>query len=184
VPPGAAERLVERFWRGGVFVDDPDGGLVAGDATVFPFWLRVVPDDLGLAGALARLREEGLADPLPLRYVARRDPGVEDPHASWLIPDYQGTAIWSSLGAMYLALLERVDPAGAEAGLNAWARRIEADGTVWEVLADDLRPYAGPLGIFRADEAMLWASLFVDLLAGRAGAPAGQVAGAQPVPAA
>ncbi len=164
VPPGAAERLVDRFWRGGAFVDDPRTGVVAGDATIFPFWFRVVPDDLGLAGALARLREEGLADPLPLRYVARRDPDVEDPQASWLVPNYQGTAIWSSLGAMYLTLLGRVDPAAAEHGLAAWARRIEADGTVWEVFDDALRPYVGRFRLFRADESMLWASLFLDVL--------------------
>jgi hypothetical protein len=168
VPPGAAERLVDRFWREGVFVDHPSTGLIAGDATLFPFWFGVVPDDLGLAGALRRLRDEGLADPLPLRYVARRDPAVEDPHARPVVPNYQGTTVWSSLGAMYLALLARVDATAAAHGLAAWARRIEQDGTVWEVLDDDgdgaLRPYVGPLGLFRADEAMLWASLFVELV--------------------
>ncbi|HVL53655.1 MAG TPA: hypothetical protein VM344_05290 [Vitreimonas sp.] len=164
VPAGSVDRLVARFWRGGVFVDDPVTGLVAGDATLFPFWLRVVPDDLGLAGALERLRAEGLADPLPLRYVARRDPSVEDPHVSWFLPDYQGTTIWSSLGAMYVELLGRVDRAAGATALGKWTRRIEADGTVWEVLDDSLRPYAGRLGLFRADEAMLWGSLFLDLL--------------------
>jgi hypothetical protein len=164
VPPGAADRLVDRFWRGGVFVDDPRTGLISGDATIFPFWFRVVPDDLGLGSALARLRAEGHAEPLPLRYVVRRDRDVEDPQARWLLPNYQGTAIWSSLGAMYIALLDRVDRPAADRVLSAWGRRIEADGTVWEVLDDDLRPYAGRFGLFRADESMLWASLFLDLL--------------------
>jgi hypothetical protein len=164
VPRGATDRLVDRFWRGGAFVDDPRTGLIAGDATIFPFWFRVVPDDLGLASALVRLREEGLADPLPLRYVARRDAEVEDPQAGWLLPNYQGTSIWSSLGAMYISLLQRVDGPAADLALSAWARRIETDGTVWEVLDDELRPYAGRFGLFRADESMLWASLFLDLL--------------------
>jgi hypothetical protein len=164
VPPGAADRLVDRHWRGGAFVDDPRTGLVSGDATVFPFWFGVVPDDLGLAGALRRLREEGLTEPLPLRYVARRDATVEDPQASWLTADYQGTAIWSSLGAKYAALLRRVDPPAARGVLARWAARIEADGTVWEVLDGALQPYAGPLGLFRADEAMLWSSLFLEQL--------------------
>lgn len=170
VPPGAADRLVDRFWRDGVFIDYPAAPVVAADATVFPFWFGVVPDDLGLAGALARLEAEGLATPLPLRYVARRDPAEEDPQASWLVPNYQGTAIWSSLGAMYVALLRRTDPPAADRALRAWATHIEAEGTLWEVLDDDLCPYVGRFGIFRADEAMLWASLFLDQLAPRAGA--------------
>ncbi len=165
VPSGAAERLVDRFWRDGVFVDEPELGVVAGDATLFPFWFGVVPDELGLEGALRRLDAEGLTTPLPLRYVARRDPREEDPQASWLVPNYQGTAIWSSLGAMYAALLRRADPPAAAGVLDAWAARIEADGTVWEVLDDELRPYVGRFGLFRADEAMLWASLFLEQLA-------------------
>jgi hypothetical protein len=173
VPPGAADRLVERHWRNGRFVDDPLTDLVAGDATVFPFWLGVVPDDLGLAGALRALRDEGLADPLPLRYVARRDPTAEDPQAAWILPDYQGTAIWSSLGAMYLGLLRRVDPEAAEPGVRAWAELTERDGTFWEVLNDRLQPYVGRFRFFRSDESMLWSSLLVDLLEGRDGAPPG-----------
>ena len=57
-----------------------------------------------------------------------------------------------------------MDPAAAEAPLAAYARLIEDAGTVWEVLRDDLRPYRGRLGIFRADEAMLWSAILLDLL--------------------
>lgn len=165
VPAGAAERLVDRFWRGDVFVDHPDTGVVSADATVFPFWFRLVPDSLGLAGALERLRLEGLAHPMPLRYVARPELDREDPQATWLLPDYQGSAVWTSLGAMYLALLARADPTVAAEVLARYAERIEADGTLWEVFAATpdgrLRPYVGRFGLFRSDEAMLWASLFV-----------------------
>lgn len=164
VPDGAAERFVAEFWRGDRFVDTAGGDEVTGDGTVFPFWLGAVPDELGLARALEAARTAGLADPLPLRYAARYDPGAEDPVQRWFTPDYQGTAIWTSLGAIYLQLLDRADPASAEAPLAAYAELIERDGTVWEVFRDDLRPYVGRFGIFRADEAMLWSAILLDLL--------------------
>jgi hypothetical protein len=168
VPAGAVDRFVAAFWRGDRFVETPGSDLVTGDGIVFPFWLGVVPDELGLAAALAAARSAGLTDPLPLRYVARYDRSEEDRIQRWFVPDYQGTAIWTSLGAIYLQLLDRVDPAAVEVPLRAYAERVERDGTVWEVLRDDGRPYAGRLGIFRADEAMLWSAILLDLLERRA----------------
>jgi hypothetical protein len=164
IPDGAADRFVTAFWRGDRFVERPDADLVTGDALIFPFWSGAVPDGLGLERALKTARDAGLATPLPLRYVARRDPAAEDPVQRLFVPDYQGTAIWTSLGAIYLQLLARVDPSAARAALTTYAELIERDGTVWEVLRDDLRPYAGRLGLFRADEAMLWSAILLDLL--------------------
>jgi hypothetical protein len=164
VPPGAKDRFVAAFWRRDRFVDTPGGDEVTGDATIFPFWLGAIPDEPRLRPALAAAAAAGLADPLPLRYAARPDHGAEDPVQRLFVPDYQGTAIWSSLGAIYLQLLDRVDPAAARPGLTAWATHIERAGTVWEVIRDDGRPYVGRLGIFRADEAMLWSAILLELL--------------------
>ncbi len=179
VPAGARERFLAAFWRADHFVDRRESDLVTGDATVFPFWLGVVAPELGLAGALAAARAAGLAAPIPLRYAARRDPAAEDPVQRLFVPDYQGTAIWTSLGAIYLALLDSVDPAAAAPAITAYQRLVERDGTLWEVLdgADpDFRPYRGRLGIFRADEAMLWSAILLDLLerrTARSASPAG-----------
>lgn len=166
VPAGVVGRFVDRFWRGDRFVDRADSEEVTGDATVVPFFFGVVPEDLGLGAALRAAKTAGLADPLPLRYSTRRDPAAEDPVQGWFIPDYQGTAIWTSLGAMYLALLQRADPAAATPLLAAYRRRIEGDGTLWEVFAEEageLRPYRGRFGLFVADEGMLWAAIFAEL---------------------
>ena len=172
IPDGARDRFVAAFWRGDHVSDRPDADVLAGDATIFPFWLGAVPDDLGLAGALEAARAGGLADPWPLRYVARRDPASEDPVQRWFVPDYQGTSIWTSLGAIYLQLLDRADPAAADGPIAAYAAIVEREGTVWEVLHADGRPYRGRLGIFRADEAMLWSAILLDLLERRAARPA------------
>ena len=168
VPAGATERFLEAFWRDDHVVDRIDADEVSGDGTIFPFWLGVLPDEPGLGSALAAARGAGLADPLPLRYVARRAARAEDPVQRLFVPDYQGTAIWSSLGAIYLQLLDRVEPAAVDKPLRGWTELIERSGTVWEVIRDDGRPYIGRLGIFRADEAMLWSAILVDLLDRRA----------------
>jgi hypothetical protein len=130
----------------------------------------VLPDEAGLVSALEGARAAGLASPLPLRYAAHRVRRREDPVQRLFVPDYQGTAIWTSLGAIYLQLLDRVDPAAAALPLSIYAALVEREGTVWEVLDDDLRPYVGRLGIFRADEAMLWSAILLELLERRAGA--------------
>jgi hypothetical protein len=165
VPDGAADRFVAAFWRGDRFVDRRDGDEVTGDATVAPFFFGVVPDELGLASALRAAADAGLAEPLPLRYAARRDRAIEDPVTGWFVPDYQGSAIWTSLGAMYLRLLQRCDPAAAQPIAEAYRRLIERDGTVREVYDGGdprLRPYRGRLAIFVADEAMLWAAILAE----------------------
>ena len=165
VPDGAVDRFIETFWRGDRFVDRRDGDEVTGDATVAPFFFEVVPDELGLRSALEAARQAGLADPLPLRYAAKRDRATEDRMTQLFVPDYQGTAIWTSLGAMYLRLLQRSDPEAARAPVEAYRRLVERDATAREVYdgqAAELDPYRGTLGIFLADEAMLWAAILAE----------------------
>jgi hypothetical protein len=166
-PAGAADRLVDAFWRGDRFGEGPRGtpeqDLVTGDGNVVPFWLRVVPDELGARPMLDALRRAGLTEPLPLRYSAA-PPAGEDAVQRLFVPDYQGTATWTSLGAMAIDVATRVDPAAGARWLRGHLEVIERDGTMWEVLDDDMRPYRGRLGLWRADEAMRWGALFLDLL--------------------
>ena len=199
VPAGSAGRLVDAFWRGDHFSDVAGKDEPTGDASVWPFFAGVVPPELGRGAALRWLAAEGYASPLPLRYTLRREPALEDPIQRLFVPDYQGTAIWTSLGAIYLAMLDADDPDAATPGIEAYRRLIERDGTFWEVLVaapgvprsdaasgrrsaaqpstghaagpaplDDVRPYRGRLGLFHADEAMLWSAVFLRLLEQRA----------------
>ena len=80
------------------------------------------------------------------------------------VPDYQGTATWTSLGAMATDVALRADPDRGELWLQGHLEIVERDGTMWEVLDASLRPYRGRFGLWRADEAMLWGALFLDLL--------------------
>jgi hypothetical protein len=164
-PDGLVDRLVAAHWRGDRFVDRADGSDVTGDATVAPFFFEVVADSLGLTSALAAAREAGLADPVPLRYAARRDVAAEGRVQRRLVGDYQGTAIWTSLGAMYLRLLQRADPEPSRPVVAAYRSLVERDRTVVEVYDGRVpgpRPYRGRLGLFVADEAMLWAAILLE----------------------
>lgn len=165
VPDGAVDRFVEAFWRDDRFVDRTDGEEVTGDGTVAPFFFEVVPDELGLRAALDAARKAGLADPVPLRYAAVRDESKEDRMTQLFVPDYQGTAIWTSLGAMYLRLLQRCGHEAAEPTLQTYRQLVERDATMTEVYDGDdpdVVPYRGTLGIFLADEAMLWGAILAE----------------------
>jgi len=165
--PGSAGQLMDAFWRGNRFGEgppgSPDADLVTGDANVVPFWLGIVPDELGARPMLDALEAAGLTDPLPLRYSAAR-PTAEDRVQRVFVPDYQGTATWTSLGAMAIDVALRVDPERGARWLRGHVAVVERDGTLWEVLDDAGRPYRGRFGLWRADEAMLWAALLLDLL--------------------
>ncbi len=176
VPAGAVDRLVAAFWRGDHFGESAGVDDAAGDSSLWPFFTGVVDAGLGRGPALRWLDRQGYATPLPLRYALRRDRGLEDPVQRAFVPDYQGTAIWTSLGVIYLSLLHAEDPARATPGIETYRQLVERDGTFWEVLAppaggpsqppglDALRPYRGRFGLFHADEAMLWSAIFLDLL--------------------
>ena len=65
---------------------------------------------------LESARPRGSTRPLPLRYVARRERSLEDPVQRLFVPDYQGTAIWTSLGAIYAPAAGPHRPPGGRRG--------------------------------------------------------------------
>jgi hypothetical protein len=169
-------RFLARFrLPDGTMIDRPDTAEPTGDAAVLPWQIGALDDPDGLSEALAGARRAGLADPLPLRYATRRDPAVEDPVQRRLVPDYQGTAIWTSLGAMYLRLAGRIGAPDAPAVAEAYRAVLERDRTVIEVYdgravsVTGLRPYRGTAGLFIADEPMLWGAILADVLRVRPG---------------
>ena len=126
-----------------------------------------------LAAALAHLEANGFCDPYPLRYETARRPEHEVWFTRHVLPDYQGSTVWTSLGAIYLQLLRAVDPARAAVeAARAMSRWIERDGTYWEVLDGRGRPWVSPRRLFIGEESMLWSAIFLDLLEHPAAAPA------------
>ena len=159
--------LRDQFWAGDRFRDSLGDDTVSGEANVWPFFAGVVTDDAMLRSSLAYLEANGFADPFPLRYETVRRPAREVWFTRHVLPNYQGTTIWTSLGAIYLQLLRSVDPTSAARETDRYRGWIERDGTYWEVLDGRGRPWVSPRLLFIGEESMLWSAIFLDLLENR-----------------
>ena len=164
--------LREHFWDGDRFRDTLGGQAVSGEANVWPFFTGVVADRRMIASSLAYLEANGFCDPFPLRYETIRRPGREVWLTRHVLPDYQGTTVWTSLGAIYLQLLRTVDADAAEHQVGRYRDWIERDGTYWEVLDGRGRPWVSPRRLFIGEESMLWSAIFLDVLENGAAGPA------------
>ena len=164
--------LRERFWAGDHFRDALGDDAVSGEANVWPFYAGVVADPSMVASALAYLFANGFCDPYPLRYEIARRPEREVWLTRHVLPDYQGSTVWTSLGAIYLQLLRAMDPVQSATETARYAAWIERDGTFWEVLDERGRCWVSPRRLFIGEESMLWSAIFLDVLEGGGGEPA------------
>jgi hypothetical protein len=159
--------LRRHFWIGDRFRDRLGSDETSGEANVVPFWAGVVEDATMLARALETLRREGYTAPVPLRFTAAHsNAGLLPAYRLWSA-DYQTTTSWTSLGSMYLALLARADPAAALVELARMRTSIERDGTFWEVLDGEGRPWRSRSGLSVSDVSMLWGAILLEALLGR-----------------
>jgi len=94
-------------------------------------------------------------DPFLVRDVRRR---------LWELTDYQGSTVWTSLGAMYLQVLRTVDPILAASETARYVEWIERDGTFWEVMNAKGRNWVSSRWIMIGEESMLWSAIFLDAL--------------------
>jgi hypothetical protein len=165
--------LMEHFWIDDHFRDALGDETVSGEANVWPFYAGVISDPGVVAPALAYLDAQGFCDPLPLRYETTRRPEREVWLTRHVLPDYQGSTVWTSLGAMYLQVLERLNPTLARYETARYVELIERDGTYWEVLdARTGRNWVSPRWIMIGEESMLWSAIFLDVLRNADAAPA------------
>jgi hypothetical protein len=156
--------LRERFWVGDRFQDGLGDAASSGEANVWPFYAGVATNAAILRAALAFLQANGFCEPYPLRYETARRPEREVWFTRHVLPDYQGSTVWTSLGAIYLQLLRSVDPVAAEREIARYVAWIERDGTYWEVLDERGRPWVSPRRLFIGEESMLWSAIFLDVL--------------------
>ena len=137
---------------------------VSGEANIWPFYTGVMADPLRVAAALRYLDANGFCDPYPLRYETSRRPEREVWLTRHVLPDYQGSTVWTSLGAMYLQVLRTVDPLLAASETARYVSWIERDGTFWEVMNASGQNWVSPRWIMIGEESMLWSAIFLDAL--------------------
>ena len=156
--------LLEHFWSGNHFRDALGDETVSGEANVWPFYAGVIDDPAIIRPALAHLALNGFCDPYPLRYETSRRPEREVWLTRHILPDYQGSTVWTSLGAMYLQVLRTIDPVLAASETARYVEWIERDGTFWEVMNSQGQNWVSPRWLMIGEESMLWSSIFLDHL--------------------
>jgi hypothetical protein len=156
--------LVDHFWADDHFRDAIGDDTVSGEANVWPFFTGIISDPTMVGSALRFLDANGFCDPYPLRYETARRPEREVWVTRHLLPDYQGSTVWTSLGAIYLGLLCSVDPSKAATETARYVEWIERDGTFWEVLDANGRKWVSPRWLTISEESMLWSAIFLDVL--------------------
>jgi hypothetical protein len=157
--------LLEHFWdERGFFRDSPGDTTPSGEGNIWPFWTGVITDPAVLRQALGTLESHGFADPYPLKYEPVRKPEIEPLFVRTFMPDYQGATVWTSLGSMYLQLLQTILPEQAALERDRYIEWIERDGTFWEVIDDETGERYHSTPLTKSDESMLWSAIFLDLL--------------------
>jgi hypothetical protein len=157
--------LMDSFWDArGFFVDAPGDDQPSGEGNIWPFWTGVITDQAVLRQSLTMLEKRGYANPFPLKYEVNPRPDLEPFFVRHVMPDYQGATVWTSLGSMYLQLLNAIDPMQAAPEIQRYREWIERDGTFWEVIDDETGRAYDSTFLTQSDESMLWSSIFLDLL--------------------
>jgi hypothetical protein len=172
--------LLEHFWSDDHFRDALGEETVSGEANVWPFYTGVIGDPDIVAPALRYLDANGFCDPYPLRYETSRRPEREVWLTRHVLPDYQGSTVWTSLGAMYLQVLRTVDPDLAARETARYVEWIERDGTFWEVMNSRGHNWVSPRWLMIGEESMLWSAIFLDHLEDAGREPAYLSAPARP----
>ena len=156
--------LRRELWMGDRFRDRLGSGATSGEANVWPFFTGLVDDRSMQAAALETLRREGFAAPYPLRFDVVHNADELVPAFRLWSADYQTTTSWTSLGSIYLSLLREVDPAAAAGELQRMRELILRDGTFWEVIDGDGRPWRSRSGLSVSDHSMLWGAILLATL--------------------
>jgi len=155
--------LWENFWTGEYFLDDLSGKkYVAGDANIFPFWTGLFNEKPLLKYAINKIREAGLDNPFPLKYTGFLNEDIKMIPANKFAHNYEGTALWTHMGPIYIKLVKEVNPLKAKEYIEKYKKIIETYGNYLEVFESNGEPYRSRF--YYSDEGMLWSAMFLDLL--------------------
>ncbi len=90
----------------------------------------------------------------------------KEKHFIWqenLVPDYEGNSIWAHLGMVYLTVLKKFHrEQELKQGLGQYASLLTRHKNFLEVYSPEGKPFS--TFFYRADEGMLWASVYLALL--------------------
>ncbi len=166
------ENIRQNFWKENYFLEDLSGATwVSSDANVWPFWCGVFDDKEMLESAIDTLIQEMVDQPLPIKYSAKKHPERELFIPRIFTPNYQGDTIWPQTGMAYISLVKTVYVGLAMQYLGAYTKLIKHYSNFLELYEDNNAseevppvPYSGRFGLYTADEGMIWAAMYLDLV--------------------
>lgn len=155
------ELIKRHFWNESFFYDDlTKQDYVAGDANLFPFILGIITEKEMMLSALQAIQQAQLDQPFPLKYTADRQK-ASFIWAEKLVPNYEGTAIWSHIGLLFLKFVQHLDPEQAKMYYTQYKEQIEQHKNFLEVFDDKGKPFK--TWFYHASPGMLWAANYLTL---------------------
>ncbi len=156
-----AEILVRDYWNGEYFDADIGEHAWSSEANLFPFWLGIIEDSGKLESVVATIKHKGLTDPYPIRYTDSPESFRYYAWGRYFMPNYQGTTLWTWLGAIYLQVLHSASRAEFADEYAKFATLLEKHHNFPEMLDTDGTWYKTPF--YRAEQGMLWAAIFLEI---------------------
>ena len=157
------KNIKDSFWTGKYFLDDLSGTThVSGDANVFPFWTGVFTDKSMMKKTFGILKFHGLDEPFPLKYTTHRIKEDKMIFLEFLVPNWERHSIWAQMGPIYIGLIKKTDRKQFKKYTELYKNWIEKNGTYLEVFDSKGKPLNTLF--YHADEGMIWASMFLELI--------------------
>ncbi len=151
--------MKKKLWTGKYFKDDLDNDVISSDANIYPYYLDLFDNQM-LKSSVKAIQKELLDKPFPIKYTITGDAEFLTP-MKWLVPNYVGNTIWMHNGLNYLTILKRADRKRARMHLMKYRQLIEKQRNFVELYNPDGTIYKTPF--YKADEGLLWCSIFLDL---------------------
>jgi len=157
------KNIFETFWRDSYFIDHFQSEIISGDANLYPYWTGLFSSKKMILKSIETMEEIGLTKPFPLKYTTKEDAKKVrflSPY-KYLVPNYEGDAIWAHHGMNYLSLLSQVDKNRMRTHLEQYKNLIEKHNSFVEVYSPNGKPYKTLF--YKADKGMIWAATFLSL---------------------
>ena len=154
--------LDEKYWNGKYYQADRSTNVWSSESGLMPFFLKIITDKDKVANTCEYIRENEYSIRYPLTYCrSGREFRYRFGMGHWLMPEYQGTTVWTWLGAFYLHILHEYDRPEYDEEYRKLEALIMRHRTFPELVNEDGTWYKVP--IYSGDPGMIWAALFLDL---------------------
>jgi hypothetical protein len=154
--------IKKELWSGNYFYDDIHKySVITGENNTFPYWTGVFTDSKMMKTSIESIQSAKLDEPFPLKYSNQKF-GKELFWRKWIVSDYQTHSIKTHMGAIYIHVVNKINPDLAKNYLNSYTQIIEKHKTYLENFDSKGKPLNTKF--YFSDEGNLWAANYLTLL--------------------